>query len=185
MRKIRIALVTAMAVLAGFPAMAERERWSMTDGWNVSFYPSLQGCLAYASFEGTAFFIGFDTIQSVPALDITVLDERWTSFKQDGLYPISVKFGDEPAWTLEMHGVYMDGAPGLNILIDAGMEKSAHFVEEFQREMEMIWTHGETELGHFTLRGSRRAFDQVLACQDAHSAALTAQSTAAPDPASE
>lgn len=170
----RIILAVLTALLAT-PTWAERERWSVIDGWNISYYPSLQGCLAYASFDGTAFFIGYDTVQTVPALDITVLNEKWTQFKKDGLYPITLQFGDQPPWTLEMQGVHMDGAPGLNILIDARIQKSALFIEEFQRETEMSWTDGNDPLGAFTLRGSMRAFDQVIACQDAHAPAQTAQ----------
>ena len=59
----------------------------------------------------------------------------------------------------------MDGAPGLNILIDTSIDKSATFIEEFQREMRMTWSYGDIRLGQYTLRGSRRAFEQVLACQ--------------------
>ena len=34
----------------------------------------------------------------------------------------------------------------------------------------MTWTYGASELGKFTLKGSRRAFDEVLECQRAHQA---------------
>ena len=161
------ALGLALVTLAQ-PAHAEPQRWAVIGGWDVGFYPATQGCLAFAAFDDTAFFIGFDTRDAVEALDITVLDERWESIEPDARYPVTLAFGDEPPWTLEMRGVHMDGAPGLNILIDADMDKSATFIEEFQREMRMTWAYGDTRLGQFTLRGSRQAFNAVRDCQRSH-----------------
>jgi hypothetical protein len=149
-------------------AHAEPQRWRLSDPWDISYYPATGGCLAYATFDGTGIFIGFDTLEEVPALDITLLDSRWQSIEQDTTYPVSLRFGDEPRWVLDMTGVHMDGAPGLHILIDATMPRAAVFIEEFQREMRMRWEYAETMLGEFTLRGSRQAFDQVVACQAAH-----------------
>ena len=161
--------VVGMAlVLISFPAMADPIRWALIDDWDVGFYPATRGCLAFARFDDTDFFIGFDTYEEVPALDITVLDGRWESIEQNSRYPISLVFGDQPPWTLDMLGVYMDGTPGLNILIDASMDRSDTFIDEFQREAGMTWSYGDTELGKFTLRGSRRAFEEVRACQEAH-----------------
>ena len=154
------------------------ERWAIIDGWDIGFYPASQGCLAFASFDDTDFFIGYDTREDVPALDITVLDARWESIEADERYPVTLAFGNEPPWTLEMKGVHMDGAPGLHILIDASMEKSGTFIDEFQREMAMTWSYGDVQLGEFTLRGSRRAFEEVRACQNARSALAPVEAAA-------
>lgn len=143
------------------------EHWVAIGSWDISYYPETRGCLAYSAFDGTGFFIGFDTFEEVPALDITVLDPRWESIQPQNLYPVTLVFGDEAPWLLEMQGVRMDGLPGLHILIDASIEKSAELVEEFQRELRMTWSYAGENLGQFTLLGSRRAFSEVLACQEA------------------
>lgn len=161
----------ALVPLTAVPVKTEPVRWSVSDGWDIAYYPSTRGCLAFASFDGTAFFIGFDMHADVPALDITVLDDRWESIVPQKAYPVTLAFGDEQPWTLDMTGVFMDGAPGLNILIDTSVDKSAVFIEEFQRELRMTWSYGDFRLGQFTLRGSRRAFQQVLACQREYDAA--------------
>lgn len=171
---LMLALVPAMSPAAA----ATPERWSYIDGWDVAYYPTSQGCLAFAAFEGTGFFIGFDTRGPIPALDITMLDEGWESIETGSNYAVTLSLGEQPPWTLDMTGVFMDGAPGLNILVDASTEKAADFIEEFQRELRMTWSYGDEELGRFTLQGSRRAFDEVLACQNAHEAALSAQPAA-------
>lgn len=162
-------------------AAAQTERWAIIRGWDIGYYDATQGCLAFTAFEDTNFFIGFDMNEEVPALDITVLDKRWTSIEPLARYPITLTFGDEQPWTLEMQGVEMDGLPGLSILIDASVDKSLEFIEEFQREMRMNWRYGEAELGEFTLKGSRRAFDEVLKCQRSFEARLTAEETVSSD----
>lgn len=169
----------ALALLTAVPVKAEPARWSVSDGWDIAYYPSTRGCLAFSSFDGTAFFIGFDMHADVPALDITVLDDRWDSIVPQKAYPVTLAFGDEQPWTLDMTGVFMDGAPGLNILIDTSVDKSAVFIEEFQREMRMTWSYGDIRLGQFTLRGSRRAFEQVIACQREYDARARATDAAA------
>jgi len=48
------------------------------------------------------------------------------------------------------------------------------FIDEFQRETRMVWNFQGSELGRYTLRGSRRAFDEVIACQRSYFDALGA-----------
>ena len=63
-----------------------------------------------------------------------------------------------------------------HILIDAGSDKAALFVEEFQRKTFMEWTYQGNLLGRFTLRGSRKAFDEVIRCQRSYNEAKASQS---------
>lgn len=158
-------------------AVAEAIDWKTVGGWDISFYPSSEGCQAFALFEeDTAFFIGFDNSNDQLALDITLLDERWSSIQDGKEYSVSLHFGNESPWTLEMDGVQIDDFPGLNIMIDAGSDEADLFVDEFQRETRMEWYFGNNLLGRYTLRGSRRAFDEVIACQRSYFEALETQS---------
>lgn len=180
----RCLCIVLFAHLFAPSVIAQPERWAIVQGWDIGYYPATQGCLAFTAFDDTNFFIGFDMHADVPALDITVLDHRWSSIEPMGRYPVTLTFGNESPWTLEMQGVMMDGLPGLNILIDASIEQSLEFIEEFQREMRMRWSYGEAELGEFTLRGSRRAFEEVLKCQrsfDARAQARETVSASGPD----
>lgn len=169
-------------VLAGFltstatDTAAEAIDWKTVGGWDISFYPGSEGCQAFALFEeDTAFFIGFDNTGNELALDVTLLDKRWGSLQDSKEYSITLHFGNETPWTLEMDGVQMDGFPGLNIMIDATSDEADLFVDEFQRETKMEWVFNGTLLGRFTLRGSRRAFDEVIACQRSYFEALSSQ----------
>lgn len=166
-RKFCNALAIAL-LLAPQLVLAKPERWAIVGEWDISYYPATGGCLAFARSGPTSLFIGFDTLGGIEALDITVLDERWDSIRTGEVYPVTVALGNEPPWTLDMIGVFMDGSPGLSIVVDAARPKSSQLVAEFRREMRMTWSYGNIELGRFTLRGSRRAFDAVLTCQRHH-----------------
>ena len=113
--------VAALAASLALPVQAEPQRWAVLGEWDVGWYPDLRGCLAFTQFETTAFFIGFDTAGPTRALDITVLDDRWTSIQPEQVYPVTLNFGRKDPWVLDMHGVHMDGAPGLHILVDADL----------------------------------------------------------------
>ena len=166
----------AAACLTG-PAAADTIHWKSVSGWDISFYPGAEGCQAFAVFEqDTAFFIGFDSTENQLSLDLTLLDQRWSSLEQDKNYEVSVQFGNESPWTVTMTGLAVDGYPGLHILINAGSDKAALFVEEFQRKTFMEWTYQGNLLGRFTLRGSRKAFDEVIRCQRSYSEAKASQS---------
>lgn len=158
-------------------ANGETIDWKTIDGWDISFYPGSEGCQAFALFEeDTAFFIGFDNTGDSLALDVTLLDQRWGSLEDGKEYSVTLHFGNETPWTLNMDGVRMDDYPGLNILIDASSDEADLFIDEFQRETRMEWTYEGNKLGRYTLRGSRRAFDEVIACQRSYFEAVKSQS---------
>ena len=158
-------------------ADADTIDWKTVGGWDISFYPASEGCQAFALFEeDTAFFIGFDNTGGELSLDITLLDERWNSIRDGKEYSIKAKFGNESPWTLNMDGVRIDDFPGLNMMIDANSDEADLFIDEFQRETSMSWSFGNSSLGRYTLRGSRRAFNEVVACQRSYLQALDSNS---------
>lgn len=171
-------------LVAGFLALgvngvaAQTIDWKTVGSWDISFYPNSEGCQAFALFEeDTAFFIGFDNTGGILALDVTLLDQRWESIQDDKEYSINLNFGDETPWTLEMSGIQVDGYPGLNIMIDIESDEADLFIKEFQRETRMVWKFKGSELGRYTLRGSSRAFDEVIACQRSYLDALGSQNS--------
>ncbi|MBO9449347.1 hypothetical protein J7426_03700 [Tropicibacter sp. R16_0] len=164
--------------LLGTTALADPIDWKVVRGWDISFYPASEGCQAFALFEeDTAFFIGFDNTENELSLDVTLLDQKWRSIEAGKEYKVEVKFGDESPWTMDMDGLKTDEFPGLGIMIDAGSDQAKLFIDEFQRENSMKWSFKSNVLGHYTLRGSRAAFDEVIACQRSY---MRAQSSSDP-----
>lgn len=177
MRGWKFGLAIAGALALAQPAAADTILWKEVSGWDISFYPGAEGCQAFVTFEAdTSFFIGFDGTENQLSLDVTLLDQKWSSLEDGKEYDITVKFGNESPWNVSMTGLILGDYPGLNILIDAGSDQAALFVEEFQRETRMEWSYQGTSLGRFTLRGSRRAFNEVIACQQSYHKAKSGQS---------
>ncbi|PCJ10539.1 MAG: hypothetical protein COB16_00560 [Rhodobacteraceae bacterium] len=165
--------LAAALLTTGSSAAADTIDWKTIGGWDISFYPASEGCQAFAMFdEDTAFFIGFDNTDGELNLDITLLDERWRSIEDGTEYSITARFGNESPWTLAMDGIRVDNFPGLNMLIDANSDQADLFIDEFQRKSSMTWSFDGTTLGRYTLRGSRKAFNEVVACQRSYHEAL-------------
>lgn len=169
--------VTAALLSVASPVAADTIDWKTVGGWDISFYPASEGCQAFALFEeDTAFFIGFDNTGGELSLDITLLDERWRSIEDGTEYSITARFGNESPWTLAMDGIRVDNFPGLNMMIDANSDHADLFIDEFQRKSSMTWSFDGSTLGSYTLRGSRKAFNEVVACQKSYLEALNGSS---------
>jgi hypothetical protein len=186
----RIAAVTcaALAATAGAASDVTSDvvEWSTVGGWEIGYYPESNGCHAFALFEGyTAFFIGFDGTEGTKSLDVTLIDQSWTQVIAGQEHEILVRFGDNPAWTLPMNGSLADGFPALHIHIKAESPEARQFIGQFQRESQMEWLLNGDALARLTLSGSKRAFEEVTACDAADHSPENRQVTvqASPPPA--
>ena len=160
-------IASALFAMGMAPSVsAQATLWKEVRGWDISFYPSFEGCTALKVFDGAfSFFIGFDFSITEPTLDVTLMNDNWGSIEDGKEYEIKVYFGDETPWTLQMDGADFDGTPGLTFFVDAFDDQTRLFLDEFQRETSMEWMFGSRSLGRFSLSGSRAAFEEVLACQ--------------------
>ncbi len=183
-QRSRSAAVAACALVAATSALAQTRPWAENGGWEISYYPEAQGCSAYGLFEAnTAFFIGFDGTGNSLSLNVTLIDQSWTQIADGQDYPVQVRFGTHPAWTLDMDGQVVNAYPALNIHIDAQSPEAEQFLRQFREETEMTWTVGDEVLARLTLRGSMAAFDAVIACQEADHDAHVMQAGALAGPA--
>lgn len=173
----RIASIALVAVLGStlpVQTKAEVTLWKKAGNWSVDFYSALPGCLASLAYEGGTFFmIGFIREDDRILLDVTLMDKAWGSIESGKEYSIKVYFGDETPWTLEMTGQDYNGIPGLNFAFDAMTDQSGEFAKEFMRETGMKWFYKNSLLGSYSLRGSRQAFDEAVACQRSFNEAVS------------
>jgi hypothetical protein len=159
------ALIIASPMFAAQSAYSEITNWKTVGEWDVSFYPGTGGCLASAEYEGgLSFLIGLTDVNGDIALEIVLLKEEWQAIEDDKEYTVNVKFGNETPWTLEMTGVRLETFNGLNFSISAATEEAGLIAEEFVREVSMDWTYDGKNIAFVTLRGSRAAFEEAVAC---------------------
>lgn len=174
---VRFCLATAIASFASIGAanpLPEAVLWQTVGGWDVSYYPAAKGCQAFALFEDeTAFFIGIDDTDGRRSLNVTLVDKDWTQIDDGVEYNVQVKFGPNPTWSLAMDGQIANGYPALSIHIDIQSHEAELFVREFRKESEMTWMIDGSDLARLTLKGSHKAYDEVMACQSADRTAPT------------
>lgn len=177
LRLVSIASVASLTAMLPAQAKADVTLWKDVGNWSIGFYPNLPGCLAYTSYErGTHFWIGLIKKDDRTLLDVSLMDDAWKSIEPGKEYSVKVYFGDETPWTLEMSGKDYDGSPAINFAFDAYSEKAGLFVEEFQRELGMAWYYQNVQLGRYSLRGTQKAFDEVVACQKSFNEAVSSVS---------
>lgn len=163
----------ALAVFANM-AHAEITQWKVVGEWDVSFYSNADGCLAYAEYEGgMSFFIGLTDLSTSALLEVSLLKDQWQGIEAGKEYSIKVQFGNEEPWTLEMLGVKLETLNGLTFTFDASSDQAALFAEEFMREVSMDWSYAGQTVDYVTLRGSRAAFEEAVACAKSYRDAIT------------
>lgn len=123
--------------------------------------------------DGTFFLIGLKKRDDATLLEIAMMDDAWESLEEGKDYSIKAYFGDETPWTLDMRGRHFSDTPGLTFSMDAYSENAGILVDEFQRELDMKWYYKNVMLGHYSLRDTRRAFDEVVACQKSFNEAVS------------
>lgn len=172
---LRTALFGAIAAMTftASSAAADLIHWKTVGWWDISFYSEQEGCLAQVDYDdGTTFFIGFARVDGEVMMDITLIDESWQSLEPGKEYPIEVRFGNESPWTVEMYADLYGDDPGLAVLLTLNGVNADRFIDEFQRKSDMVWSFRGHRLGHFNLRGSRRAMDETIACQRSYNSAV-------------
>lgn len=152
---------------------AEVVPWKVVSNWDISFYDSVNGCLAYTSYEGgMSFFIGLINLDRDLVFEITLLNKTWKSIESEKEYTISARFRNETPWKLEMRGVETETLFGLTLNLAANSDEAGQIAEEFMREVSMDWTYDGKTLAYTTLRGSRVAFEEAVACAKSYRRAV-------------
>jgi len=174
LRLLSIVSVASLATILPAQSKADVKSWKNVGGWDIGFYSTLPGCLAYMPYEGgTHFWIGFIKRDDNIRLEVALMDDAWKSIEAGKEYSVKVYFGDETPWTLEMSGRNYEGSPGLDFAFDASTEKAGRFIDEFMSETGMKWFYMNAMLGHYSLRGSRLAINEAAACQRSFNEALS------------
>lgn len=153
-------------VLAACPAQAQDPHWADVGGWTISVDPiRANGCYLVSSFAGgTNFGLGFDRRDDTGYMFIS--DTDWTSLVNDQSYDLTVKFGRRSPWDGQALAVISDaGENFLTLTVDSD------FMEEFANQNEVRMNFGPAEIAFLGLQGSRRALNEMIACQDAWDAA--------------
>lgn len=153
-------------------AIAETSEWKTVGWWDILFLPSTGGCTAFATYDkGVMVGIGLASAEELQ-MHVILMNDDWKSIEEGKEYEINVKFGNETPWRLEMNGFQTQSSYGLDLTLPAATDQSGVFAKEFMRETGMEWHYEGRSLGDFSLKGSRLAFQEVVACTKSYRSAL-------------
>lgn len=165
---------TAAALLAASTVGAFAQDtipWDVPDvrGWTIAIDTTLGGgCFMYSIFDGAASArIGFDL--TAGNLYLLLADIDWNSIADSQSYEIDLQMGNKPVWSAAAVGGRMGDVPTLLVT-----STDSAFMEEFASQSSIKVWYKNKEIMHLSLKGSMAALNEVLRCQDAVNAALTA-----------
>lgn len=169
MRLILVAFLTLVSVAGPASAGAESPLWKMVGDWQIRVDDTLgHGCFALAAYsEGSMFRVGFD-MDSRQAY-VIIGNDRWKSIEMGKAYDLVFQFDDASRWKGKATGVSFrsGGHPYLATPID-----NPEFLSQFARRNGMSIKYKSHEIARLSLKGSRRALTEMIACQHAVSDAL-------------
>jgi len=165
---------TAAALLAASTVGAFAQDtipWDVPEvrGWTIAVDTTLGGgCFMYTIFDGEASArIGFDL--TAGNIYLLLADMDWTSISSDQSYDISLQMGNREGWNAAATGGRMGDVPTLMVT-----STDSSFMEEFASQSSIKVWYKDNEIMHLSLKGSMAALNEVLKCQDAVNAALSA-----------
>jgi len=137
--------------------------WKNVGDWEVSIDPTIgNGCYAVASWNGgTVLRIGLN-----PQDDnfyVLIGNDSWTSLKPEESYDLQIQFDRRNAWDVSANGLQFN--PGETVYLHATSSKF-DFIREFMRGSKMKISYNGKKIDTLKLRGSSRAFKEVMNCQN-------------------
>ena len=179
---IRIALL-ALAVLLPSVALAEDKSilWKSVDKWVVGVDPTVgNACFVGVAYEDGGFLrLGYAVSDSINEVYMGLTNPAWKSLEAGKDYDVQVKFDDEPAW--EMTASAVEGVTTPWLILPA---KNDNFLEEFVRKLTLRVMFRGKVIAKLDLRGSGKAVDEMVACQNAMNEASASKAPApTPSPA--
>lgn len=162
-----LATMIMLLTLAG-PALAQSDAplWKEVGDWQIRVDTSLgHGCFAVSRYEsGTTFRIGFD--MEARKAYLIVGNDAWKSLENGKEYSLIFRFDNETPWKGAATGFAFD-QDGPRFLM--AQISDSEFFSEFARKNRVSITYRRTEIARLSLRGSRRALNEMFSCQHAMS----------------
>jgi hypothetical protein len=163
MKTNRCAIIATAFVIAGMTAATAQdvEFWGSVENWDIVVDRTVgDGCRIQSEFDdGTFLVIGYDANEDTGYL--AVFNTVWGDVVAGDLYDIEIAF-DDAVWEAEAEGIYANGVPGGEILVD-----SVDFLYDMADSTALELWSGDEFLTGLDLSFAAEALDEVVRCQDA------------------
>lgn len=145
-------------------AAQDAEFWKNVGSWEISIDTTIgNGCYALTSWDGgTVLRIGLNPVED--NFYLLIGNDGWTSLAAAGVFDIAIRFDNGTAWEVSARGLQISS--GKTVYLHAESSEFG-FIDEFKRARLMKISYAGNELDRLELKGSSRAFREVVACQEA------------------
>jgi len=134
--------------------------------------PSMgNACYVTTSYEdGTVLRLGFEFSETDRLLYFSLGNPKWKSLEDGKEYPVRIQFDSETPWDAKASAVQVDAFAHLKV-----NTRNADFVTEFSKKLGLRAFYAGKQIVALRLRGSSKAIDEMLACQQATDKLANAQ----------
>jgi hypothetical protein len=161
----RCVLLAFCLVCIAIPASAtEAIHWKKVGYWDVLMDQTMgNACYATTSYEGGSVLrVGFNFSGPENTMYFALGNENWKSIEAGKDYEINIVFDSQAPWKATALGVDFAEAKWLYV---NGLKTD--FATDFSRKHGLTAYFQGREVARLTLKGSSKAFDEMIACQDA------------------
>ncbi len=166
------------AVSSPLIAHSETIPWKEVAGWMVRMDPSAgNACYVTTSYkDGTVIRLGFEFSENDRLLYLSLGNSKWKSLEDGKDYPIRIQFDTETPWDAKASAVEVGRLTHLKV-----NTRDTGFVSEFSRKLGLRAFYAGKQIVSLRLKGSSKAIDEMLACQQATNTLANAQKPAPKD----
>jgi len=134
-------------------------------------------CYVTTSYkDGTVIRLGFEFSENDRLLYLSLGNSKWKSSEDGKEYPIRIQFDTETPWDAKASAIEVGPLTHLKV-----NTRDADFVSEFSTKLGLRAFYADKQIVSLRLRGSSKAIDEMLACQQATDKLANAQKPAPQD----
>lgn len=136
--------------------------YKTVNGWDILMDQTMgNACYVTTAYEGgTILRLGFDFTGPKGRFYLALGNANWKSLEAGKDYPIEIRFDNQPVWTATARGVNFADINWLHVTTE-----DLNFPQEFSRKLGMRVSFQGRQIAGLRLKGSARAIDEMLTCQ--------------------
>lgn len=144
-------------------AYSDTVLWKEVGGWMVRMDPTMgNACYVSTAYEdGTVLRLGFNFLDGNSSLYFSLGNAKWKSLESGKEYAVRLQFDNNPAWDATATALEMDTVHHLHV-----NTKDANFAHEFSKKLSVRAYYAGKQIVSLRLKGSSKAIDEMVACQD-------------------
>ncbi|MDR6104070.1 hypothetical protein QE369_004267 [Agrobacterium larrymoorei] len=144
-------------------AQSDTVPWKEVAGWTIRMDPTMgNACYLSTVYEdGTILRLGFNFLEGKCELYFSFGNAKWKSLEEGKEYPVRIQFDDETPWEAKASAAEINSYKYLQV-----GTHDPNFLVEFSKKLGLKAFYADKQIIFLRLKGSSKAIDEMLECQD-------------------